>query len=275
MFKLVEIVKTGLFAVTLSLLLLFSGGAIAEEAASGSIYSDADPNPNSWRSTAFSPVVGSLYAIGGVGFYDFDSMNDSFSDNGYSTLKSPAFALGFGTDVSIGRLIVGGEWNWLWNVGTTSEADNIDVNIKSNYWLFRMGVDLVKWRGLRVYPLFGIGSATTKLTMTEENGASFDEVLEDPGRDSRMTKTELLLDASLGIDYRFKVRENENKASFFTVGVRGGYLFTPYAGEWKTGGAEIYGGPENVVGGPTVQLMIGFSGEHKKRHSMSCNCSKH
>jgi hypothetical protein len=118
--------------------------------------------------------------------------------------------------------------------------------------------------------LLGIGTGTTKVTIASENGASFNDVLDNPGREVRMSQTGLLLDASLGIDYRFKVRETEHKSSFFTVGVRGGYLFAPYSSEWKTGSAEISGGPDILMGGPTVQLLVGFSGERKKCAHSGC-----
>lgn len=256
-----ETIKISVFAVTMSLLLLTAGGAHAEE--SGGVSAGKQ-----WRSPFFSPVVGNLYFLGGAGFYNMDGLNNSLDDTGYSQLNSPALSLGVGTDFSIGRLILGAEWQWLRNVGTEAERDDLRADINSKYWLFRIGVDLAHWKGLRIYPLLGIGTASTKVAIASENGANFDDVLEDPGREVRMSQTGLLLDASLGIDYRFKVRETETKSSFFTVGVRGGYLFAPYSSEWKTSSAEISGGPDILMSGPTVQLMLGISGERKKcRHS--------
>jgi hypothetical protein len=226
----------------------------------------------SWTSPFFSPKIGNLYFLGGVGFFDVDDLNDDLSDNRYSELKSPALSLGFGTDVSIGHLILGGEWNWMKNVATESERDNIRADIKSHYWLFRIGVDLVKWRGLRVYPLLGIGASHTRFFISNEQGQSFRDVLDTPTREVRMSQTGLLLDASLGIDYRFKMRETEYKSSFFTVGVRGGYLFSPYSGNWETATADISGGPDTLTSGPTVQLLVGFSGERKHPYSRCGEC---
>lgn len=258
----IETIRISVFAVTMSLLLLTAGGAYAEENGA------ANAGSKQWRSPFFSPVVGNLYFLGGAGFYDMDGLNNSLDDAGYSQLNTPSLSLGFGWDVSIGRLILGTEWQWLRNVGSEAERDDLRSDINSKYFLARIGVDLAHWRGLRIYPLLGIGTASTKVTIASENGASFDDVLTDPGREVHMSQTGLLLDASLGIDYRFKVKETETKSSFFTVGVRGGYLFAPYSSEWKTGTAEISGGPDILMSGPTVQLMIGISGERKKcRHS--------
>ena len=256
--------KISIFSVVTALLLLASGGVSADDLVSQSA------GAKQWRSPFFSPVVGNMYFLGGAGFYNMDGLNDSLDDAGYSTLKSPSLSLGLGFDISIGRLIVGSEWQWLKNVGTEAERDDLRADIKSQYWLFRLGVDLVHWRGLRVYPLLGIGTASTKVSISSEMGASFDDVLADPGREVRMAQTGLLLDASLGIDYRFKIRETERKSSFFTVGVRGGYLFAPYSSEWRTGSAEISGGPDLLMSGPTAQLVIGFSGEHKRCRRSGC-----
>jgi len=227
-------------------------------------------NKKEWVSPFFSPKVGNLYFLGGVGFFDLDGINGRLGRAGYSELDNPTLSLGFGTDVSIGRLILGAEWQWLRNVGTEAARDDIRADISSNYWLFRVGLDAVKWRGLRVYPLLGIGSGVTRFTVTSEAGADFDDVLDAPTRDLRMTQRGLLLDASLGVDYRFKVRETEYKSSFFTVGLRGGYLFAPYSGKWRTSSAEISGGPDMMSSGPTVQLLLGFSGERKKHRSTGC-----
>jgi opacity protein-like surface antigen len=217
-----------------------------------------------WVSPFFSPKVGSLYFLGGAGFNDLDGLNGRMGDAGYSDINTPTLSLGLGTDMSIGRLILGAEWQRLRTVGTEAERDDIRADISAKYWLFRVGVDVAKWRGLRVYPLVGIGTGTSKFTVATESGASFDDVLDAPTRDLRMTQKGLVLDASLGVDYRFKMRETEYKSSFFTVGVRGGYLFAPYSRGWETASAEISGGPDLMTSGPTVQLLLGFSGERKK-----------
>ena len=230
-------------------------------------------NQKTWTSPYFSPKVGNLYFLGGVGFFDLDGLNDALSDNGYTDLSSPALSLGIGADMSIGHLILGWEWQWMKNVATASERDDIRADIDSRYWLFRVGVDLVKWRGLRVYPLFGIGTAKTRFYIADEQGASFEDVLDTPAREVRMSQTGLLLDASLGIDYRFKMRETEYKSSYFTVGIRGGYLFSPYSGNWETATADISGGPDTLTSGPTVQLLIGFSGERKHPFDRCGHCA--
>jgi opacity protein-like surface antigen len=257
--------KTVVIGILTTLLTITASTSIAEEPTADAA------DKKSWTSPHFSPKVGNLYFLGGAGFFDLDDLNSSLDANGYSELKTPALSLGLGLDVSIGRLILGSEWQWMKNIGSDAERDSLRADIKSKYWLARIGVDVVKWRGLRVYPLFGIGMGTTSVFIAREEGASFREVLDTPSREVRMSQKGLLLDASLGVDYRFKMRETEYKSSFFTVGVRGGYLFSPYSRNWETATAEITGGPDILTTGPTVQLLIGISGERKHWHTR-CNC---
>ena len=61
------------------------------------------------------------------------------------------------------------------------------------------------------------------------------------------------------MEYKFQVKETDKRRSFLTVGLRGGYLFAPYSGEWKTGAAEIADGPNMDLAGPVFQMQLGFT----------------
>ena len=216
---------------------------------------------SSWRVSS----IGSLYAIGGVGFFDLDALNGRLDGAGYTKWDTPAAPLGLGINFRMGRIIMGVDWNWLANVGAESTADDLRLDVKSKYWLIRYGFDIVQWKGLSIYPLLSIGVGHSNINISRETGDSFNDVLATPGRDVRMRQNALLLDVSLGVDYRFKIRENYRKSTYFTIGVRGGYLFAPYAGDWYTGSAEISGGPDLGLEGPVVQLLIGISGKRNRR----------
>jgi len=204
-----------------------------------------------------------VYFAGGVGFFSLDAINGRLSRSGYSDIDTPSIPLGVGFNGRHGRFISGFDWYWVANAGADAESDDRSLDYKANYWLFRYGFDVVRWKGLSVYPLLSIGAGHMKLRISDESGASFNDVLENPARDTEMRQTSLLLDASLGVDYRFVMRETDRKTSYLTIGLRGGYLFQPYAGDWHTNSAEISGGPEKGLQGPVVQLLIGFSGKRK------------
>lgn len=213
------------------------------------------------ESSLFAPKIGGIYFAGGVGVFDMTSLNDDLAAAGYSRMENPFITLGGGGTIRLGHLVLGGEGHWLRNVGGEAESDEFRFDVSGGYGLARLGFDVVQWRGLSIYPIVGIGGGRLRIDILREGGAGFDDVLADPAREVRMTQRALLLDASLGIDYRFEVRKRGDHVSYFTIGVRGGYMFAPYSGGWNTEGAELSGGPELGFSGPVVQLMIGFSGQ--------------
>lgn len=208
--------------------------------------------------------TGDFHFLGGIGFLDFDGLNDRLNNAGYSKLHNPSMTLGFGGSMRFGRFMTGLEGHWLKNVSGEASSDDFRADYSGGYGLFRAGFDVLDLAGFRIHPLVGIGWGWLEIDIEEEQGASFNDVLADPGRGIQMTQDGLLLEAGLGADYRFEISGDENRSRFFKIGVRGGYLFAPYSGDWKTGSAEISAGPDIGLSGPTVQLVLGFSTEYKR-----------
>lgn len=207
------------------------------------------------------PILGSMYMMGGVSFADTDALNGRFENNGYSKIDSPAGNLGVGMTHRFGRFVTGVDFNWLLTSNVESSNPDTRMDMKSWFWQVTYGFDVVQFKGLSVYPLVGIGMGHSQIHISSETGDSFNNVLQNPNLEVYMRQNSLLLSAGAGVDYRFKMRENERKTSYFTIGVRGSYIFQPYAGEWKTKAATINGGPEKGLQGPQVLLIIGISGE--------------
>jgi opacity protein-like surface antigen len=245
-------------AMALIAALAMPGMATAEEA--------TGEDPVTDKSSFFAPKIGGIYFSGGVGLFDMSELNDDLETGGYSQMQNPFITLGLGGTIRFGHLVLGGEGHWLRNVGGEAESNDFRLNVSGGYALARVGFDVLQWGGLSIYPIVGIGGGRVRVDILQEGGASFEDVLADPAREVRLTQRALLLDASLGVDYRFEFREQQGRASYFTIGVRGGYLFAPYSGGWRSAGAEISGGPDLDLNGPVVQLMIGFSGKGPRYH---------
>ncbi len=207
------------------------------------------------------PMLGSLFLLGGAAFTDMDALNGRLADNGYSTFDSPTIPLGVGFTHRWGRFVHGASWNFLLSSGFESSREDLRMDLKANYWQLQYGFDVVQWKGLSVYPLVGLGAGHMNIHISSESDDSFNGVLDDPGRSVHMRQTSFMLSAGLGVDYRLLVKETEKKKVFFTIGVRGAWLFSPYSGDWRTTGAEIHGGPHRGITGPTVQLLLGISKE--------------
>lgn len=232
-----------------------------EEEEEKSIGKSAEHDHKGKRHWFFSPNISSIFFVAGIDFLNTDNLNDRLDKAGFNKTKNPYLTLGGQVNLRFGRMIVGGEVHWLKNFSGEADSGDIRFSRKEWYGLLNLGIDAVAYKGLSIYPMVGIGMGESRLKIAEEPGATFNEILDDPGREVTLTQRGLLLDASLGIDYRFTVRERERFTSYFTVGLRGGYLFAPYSGQWEMSAGEVSRGPEFGISGPYVQLMIGFSGK--------------
>ncbi len=236
-----------------------TGGSSAAATEVNSMNTSAQTHRNHWiKKSLFS-----LYVQGGLAAIDMDAMNGRLSRFGYDPIDDPIMSMGFGFNHRFNRFIGGMDWHFL--IHNTPEAPDNNVRVDMSNWLWQLnyGADLVQTASWSVYALGGIGLGHTRIWISEESGGSFNGVLQDPGRSTYMAQTSLVLSATLGVDYRFPMRERPHKTSYFTVGLRGGYLFSPYAGNWRTHAAQIQNGPERGLNGPTALLTLGMT---SRRH---------
>ncbi len=210
-------------------------------------------------------TAGHFYLLSGLGFFDQDGLNRRLAATGYDQLDDPSITIGLGGEMRFGRWIFGGQWHSLRNLDTEANADDFRADISGRYWVVSSGFSVIKWRGLSVQPMVGLGRGTMHFAVTSESGAAFDSILDQPVREVRLTQHGLLLDAALGVDYRFIIRESEKRRSYVVVGFRGGYLFTPYSGRWQTRGAEVTDGPDIGLNGVVLNLNLGLAWEGVRR----------
>lgn len=208
--------------------------------------------------------LGTFYMSGGVAFLDMDALNNRLLRSGYSKWDSPSVPMGLGFFMRTGRLVAGGEMNKLLSSSFEAQRDDFRMDVKSWYWSLNYGYDVVQWKGLSVYPLLSIGASHTDIWLSKEEGTSFNEALVSPGQGTHMRQDSLILKAELGIDYRFELKERATKTTYFSFGLRGGYLFSAYNSNWSTASAEVHNGPSRGLNGPVVQLMLGFSRQRHK-----------
>lgn len=249
---------------------LFAAGMLLAVPASAEKTVGSDASSGSSAQTEKSPAVhrwarrslSSVYLQGGVSHLDMDAVNGRLERNGYTPLENPAVPIGFGFKHHYGRLIAGFDWNFLLNQNPDAPDSNIRMDLRNWYWQLNYGADLLKQERFSIYPLLGVGLGHTNIWITEESGTSFDGALASPARSIQMSQTSLVLSATLGIDYRIKMRESARKTDYITVGLRGGYLYSPFAGEWRTHAAQIQNGPDRGINGAILQLTLGLS--HKR-----------
>jgi hypothetical protein len=116
-----------------------------------------------------------------------------------------------------------------------------------------------------VYPLLQLGAGVFKLKVAERK-RSFGDMLSDPVRGHDFVQVTFLPGVGGAVEYRVKTRK---KGKDLLIGLRAGYLFDPNASDlWWDSGVEITGGPEPLLRGPYVHLVVGrgYTGLRKRFH---------
>jgi hypothetical protein len=225
-------------------------------------------------SGGFLPAVGLILAMtsvgaaagvpagrGGAGYFvlsgarpDLGPLSGALERSGYPGLPGSYITVGGGGHASIGRLILGGEGHRLASRGNVSSAWK--TSLSGSCGFFDIGYVLYARPGLSVYPLFGIGAGSMTLKITPRGSASFEDVLENPGRGSYLQKSGFLMQVALGADRWLGSARGGGRGGFF-VGLRAGYAFAPAGGSWELEGTEAAAGPRTSWAGPYIRLVIG------------------
>ena len=254
------------------MLLLWFGSAVAPNSANADTGDKASSAPGNGdgMDAASTPhrdwlrsSLSSAYILGGMANIDLDALNGRLVRAGYDKIDAPAVPLGFGFTHRMNRFVIGLDWHFMLHNMPKSPDENIRVDLRNWYWQLQYGLDIVRVKNLGVYALVGAGVGHTAIWISDEQGESFNGVLNAPMRSSYMTQTSLVLSATLGVDYLIETSRTARKTSYITVGLRGGYIFSPFAGDWRTHAAEIQNGPTRGMNGPVALITLGFA---KKRH---------
>ena len=122
------------------------------------------------------------------------------------------------------------------------------------YGLFTMGYRFWLARQVVVFPQAGIGGGGLALDIGSTGTENFDDVLDDPNREASLQRGSLLVSLGAGVEYRFATAETPGG---FQVGLRAGYLLSPYSSDWTLSDDQLSGGPDASFEGLYVRLTIG------------------
>jgi len=195
---------------------------------------------------------GGFFAIG-VNSIDLGPLNSRLSGAGYPTFPSELFAIGGGGyGVVAGTLLLGGEGYGL--IAPSRGFEGREVSVGGGYGLFTIGYRFRPTNQVVVYPQVGIGGGGMMLEIGSTGADSFDDVLDDPNREASLEKGSLLVSLGVGAEYQFAT---SGEPGGFQIGLRAGYLLSPYESDWSLGEDRLSGSPDASFGGPYVRLTIG------------------
>ncbi|MHB8094912.1 MAG: hypothetical protein ACYDH0_08210 [Candidatus Aminicenantales bacterium] len=196
---------------------------------------------------------GAGYIMLGASSIDIAGLNTSLMAGGYSAHPRRFFSLGGGGHAVIGRLILGGEGQAL--AGRNAGNPTYRTTLSGGFGFFNLGYIVYSGEDFRIYPVAGIGAGEIDLEIAERGTASFDEVLENPGRGSKLSTSGFLLNLAIGAEKI--VRLGGGRRGGLILGIRAGYVFAPVRGGWELEKLEIPGGPGISLQGPYVRVLIG------------------
>jgi len=204
---------------------------------------------------------------GGVGYFmagysvvDLDNLNQSLSNSGIPELDRGSITIGGGGHYIIKNIIIGGEGHGV--TGKNAENDNYKSAYSAGYGFFNLGYVILNSPSFNFYPLIGFGGGGMTVSILDKSKLtnSFDDILDDPARESYLTKGGFLMNFSLGADYFFVGEKSESTTGGFLIGIKAGYILDVSNNDWDFNGQHLNNSPGSGVSGPYVRITFGGGG---------------
>lgn len=212
-----------------------------------------DAGASDTTATATSERMGGGFFAIGANATDLGPLNTRLSGAGYPSFPSELFAIGGGGyGVVGGRLLLGGEGYGL--IAPSRGFQGRSVSVGGGYGLFTVGYRLRPASQLVVYPQVGVGGGGLSVEIGSVGADQFDDVLDDPNREATLEKGSVLVSLGAGLEYRFATADDPGGIH---LGLRAGYLLSPYNTDWTLGENQLSGGPDAMLSGPYVRLLLG------------------
>ena len=205
--------------------------------------------------TAFAapPINGGFGCFGPVvGFADFSGLDDAFATAGITRkLGSMHWGFGGGGFALVNRVVIGGSG---WGGSQTVGSNNLRAKVEIGSGEFDLGYQVFSMKHLLIAPVLGIGGGgyTIELQKLSDTPQTFGDLLQNPGRTSKVSFSGLTLSPQLMVTVPI---------SFVGLQLRGGYCYTPMNPAWELeGGSKLAHGPAISKGLPFVSLNVVFGG---------------
>lgn len=224
---------------------------------------------------ARSPVApfSSLYVTAGTMQVDVSRLNPHFERTdllpadrpGFFTISNDAYSIGLGGyGVVQNRIVLGAEYH-IADVGEESSPSGKTNQLSTKYWMGTAGYAAwTLWR-MNFVPFVGIGAGDLTLTLKSRDGGepvsgsqnpTFDEVIEQPGSQSTMTGSYMMVQPGIAVD--FLILGNDTGSHGLTLGLRFSSMISPNRTRWEYLGRELFGGPDVGPSGGSLRVVLGY-----------------
>jgi len=187
----------------------------------------------------------SYFSVG----YDAQTLNQAFAGK-IEGFPSSGWGSGGGGFAIINNFLIGG-----FGFGSSmhAEGDSLFAEVSCGGGFFEVGYIYPFWKLFGMVEL-GIGGIGTDIFMHEPLGdASFDEVLDDPGRTTRISAGGIGFMGGAGLIVKL--------SPFCFLSLRGMYIYSPSQPDWRfEDGSNCTGGPDMNPSSWVLSVGIMFGG---------------
>ncbi len=203
-------------------------------------------------------IEGKLSLAGGMYTPDITALNQYLETASLPVQSLPYYTLGLVYQIVSESFISDLEFHWSLNQGR--DNGTYQVAYRSNIQLFNVGYLLVNAPFLHLYPLVGVGRGAVSLESSQIATPTFTQVLTNGISSFRLDNSGLILNLSLSLDFLIPAGKASSEAvKNLVLGIRGGYLFDFSDEKWDSGGIEVSGGPQKMLSGAYLRLLLGMA----------------
>lgn len=216
-----------------------------------------------------------LWVTTGKLLVDVNRLNPHFSRldlvptgkfTGFDALSNDGFVIGVGGYAPIGRVLLGGEFHYS-DVGIETSSAGKTNQITTTYGIATIGYAAWTSWHWTVFPYLGVGLGKVTLSLKSRDGGptvsnpsnpNFDDIVFNPGAESRLIGSYFLLQPGIGVDY-LALSSSQSHVGV-TIGIRLGTSISPNRTTWTYGGNDVFGAPDVGPVGTTARIIFGIGG---------------
>ncbi len=195
---------------------------------------------------------GGAGAFAGITKVDVAQLNRALEARGLPTFAETASTYGLGGHVRLGRFLVGGSGQRL--RAAADDGDAFRGRLAGGHGMLDVGYAIHESVGWTFAPLAGVGIGRVDLKIDPRDPGRFEDVLDNPRQGTRLDATSAFVHGGLDVQRRVRVGEGT-----FSLSLRVGGQTDLGGTSWRTGAADLDGGPAAGFAGAYVRLGVSRS----------------
>jgi hypothetical protein len=202
--------------------------------------------------------VNAAYVMFGLNHMGASTLNDFLYTRGHPTVVSDYLSLGFGGHIIHNKLVLGFEVVKLFEKESATVKE-FNTAAGAKYSVLNFGYLAHSKKGLMYYPYLGVGLGELKLRIRENSIDSFEDFT-GAQKGSESKRRNSLVNVGGALDYFHKYNPKKKGKNSLMMGIRAGYLFSPWRFKWRVNHVAVPDGPNSGISGFYIRFVLGLGG---------------